>query len=208
MRRTSSSPRFALSVSPRGRRWSEDPHEGSSPCSPVLLSCLVALPLLAACDRADMVAQDKAQTYDRSRFFPDKATIRPPVPGSVARDAPGEPMAQPAVITEALIGRGRDRYDIFCSPCHGQSGDGRGMIVERGFPQPPPLGTARLVRAKARELYDVIAQGHGVMYGYADRVSPADRWAVVSYIRALQQSQNAEAARLPAEDRAKLENEP
>lgn len=165
----------------------------------------MALQVLGGCDRANMVSQDKAQTWDESRFFVDRSSMRPPVPGTVARDAPGEAVPQPAVITASLVERGHERFDIFCSPCHGQSGDGRGMIVERGFPQPPPLGSDRLRGAKASHLYDVITSGHGVMYSYADRVPSADRWAIVSYVRALQQSQNATVAALPDEDRARLE---
>ena len=164
--------------------------------------------MLAGCDRADMVSQDKADTWDKNAFFADGSTMRQPVPGTVARGAPNEPVAQPATITQAMIDRGQERFDIFCSPCHGLSGDGRGMIVQRGFPKPPDLAIERLRKAKAHYLYDVITRGHGVMYGYGDRVPPADRWAVVAYLRALQQSQGADVVALPAEDRAKLEAEP
>ncbi len=163
---------------------------------------------LAGCDRADMVSQDKADTWDKNAFFADGSTMRQPVPGTVARDAPNQAVPQPAVITQALVERGHERFDIFCSPCHGASGDGQGMIVKRGFPKPPDLAIARLQKAKASYLYDVISRGHGVMYGYADRVPSADRWAVVAYLRALQQSQGADVAALPAEDRAKLEGKP
>lgn len=131
--------------------------------------------------------------------------MRSPVPGTVARDAPDQAVPQPAVITAALVERGRERYDIFCSPCHGRTGDGQGMIVQRGFPHPPSLTIGRLTEAKAAALYDVITNGHGVMYSYADRVSSADRWAVVAYLRALQRSQGATVAALPDEDKAKLE---
>ena len=131
--------------------------------------------------------------------------MREPAPGTVARDAPDRPAPQPAVITAALLERGRTQFDIFCSPCHGQSGDGRGMIVQRGFPAPPPLWLPRLERASAAYLYDVITDGHGVMYSYADRVKSADRWAVIAHVRALQQSQDAAPAALPQEDRALLE---
>ena len=82
------------------------------------------------------------------------------------------------------------------------------MIVQRGFPAPPHLWTDKLVAAKAAYLYDVITNGQGVMYSYADRVPPADRWAIVAYVRALQASQSADPARLPAEDRQKLEAAP
>ncbi|HEX4768916.1 MAG TPA: cytochrome c [Lichenihabitans sp.] len=170
----------------------------------VALLCIA----LAGCDRADMVAQDKADTWDKNAFFADGSTMRQPVQGAVPRDAPNESVPQPATITQALIERGHERFDIFCSPCHGLSGDGQGMIVQRGFPKPPDFAIERLRKAKAQHLYDVITRGHGVMYGYGDRVPPADRWAVVAYLRALQQSQGADVAALPAEDRAKLEGKP
>ena len=174
---------------------------------PVLGSLVLPL-LLGACDRANMVAQDKSQTWDENHFFPDRSSMRQPVPGTVARDAPDRPAAQPAVITAALVARGHERFDIFCSPCHGLSGDGKGMIVRRGFPEPPPLSLPRLEQAKASYLYDVITNGHGVMYSYADRVPSADRWAVVAYIRALQLSQDATVASLAPDDAAKLGNRP
>ena len=166
---------------------------------------ILALVLLGGCDRADMVAQDKSRTWDRSAFFPDGSTMRPPVPGTLARDQPGQPVVQPAVITAELIARGRDRYAIFCSPCHGLAGNGEGMIVKRGFPHPPPLGIDRLRNAKAAYLYDVITHGHGAMYPYGDRIRSADRWAVIAYVRALQQSQDVDATGLAPEDRSALE---
>ena len=173
-----------------------------------LAGLLCAMPLLGGCDRADMVSQGKARQWDETSVFPDGSSMREPVPGTVARDAPDRPAPQPATITPALLARGRTEFDIFCSPCHGRTGDGRGMIVQRGFPAPPPLWAPRLVSAKASALYDVITQGHGVMYSYADRVKSADRWAVIAYVRALQQSQDAHPAALPAEDRALLEAAP
>ena len=173
-----------------------------------VLGSIVLPLLLGACDRANMVAQDKSQTWDENNFFPDRSSMRQPVPGTVARDAPDRPAAQPAVITAALVARGHERFDIFCSPCHGLSGDGKGMIVQRGFPAPPPLSLPRLEQAKASYLYDVITNGHGAMYSYADRVPSADRWAVVAYIRALQLSQDAAVANLTPDDAAKLGSRP
>lgn len=171
------------------------------------LTTMAALALglgVAACDRADMVTQGKAQNWDQNDFFQDGSTMRHPVAGTVPRSEPNLPVAQPATITADMLTRGHERFDIFCSPCHGRTGAGDGMIVARGFPHPPNLAIDRLKQAKAAYLADVIANGHGTMYGYGDRVPPADRWAVIAYIRALQQSQNADVAALPAEDRAKL----
>jgi mono/diheme cytochrome c family protein len=174
----------------------------------VSTGCLMAALVLAGCERANMVAQDKAQTWDEAAFFPDRSSMRLPVPGTLPRNGPDITAPQPSVITAALLDRGRERFDIFCSPCHGQSGDGKGMIVQRGFPQPPPFTLARLEQSKAAALYDVITNGHGVMYGYADRVPSADRWAIVGYIRALQQSQDAAVVALPPEDSASLGGRP
>ena len=170
-----------------------------------LAALALAAPLLAGCGKANMDSQAKAKQWDENPFFADRSSMRQPVPGTVARDAPDAPAPQPAVITAALLERGRTQFNIFCSPCHGQSGDGRGMIVQRGFPAPPPLWLPRLEQAKASYLYDVITNGHGVMYSYADRVRSADRWAVIAYVRALQQSQDAHPGDLPESDRKLLE---
>ena len=172
-----------------------------------------ALPVFAAlaligCKRLDMYSQGKSYTWDRSNFFAKQQTMQKPVEGTVARDAPNGPVAQPALITAAMLERGHERFDIFCSPCHGRVGDGQGMIVQRGFPQPPSFHSKRLREAKAALYYDAIAHGHGVMFSYATRVPPADRWDVIAYIRALQLSQDAQVAQLPAEDKAKLEGAP
>jgi mono/diheme cytochrome c family protein len=86
----------------------------------------------------------------------------------------------------ALVKRGQERFDIFCSVCHGYTGDGDGMVVQRGFPHPPSFHSPRLIAAPDQHFVDVITNGHGVMYSYADRVPVADRWAITAYIRALQ----------------------
>ena len=100
---------------------------------------------------------------------------------------------------------GPTRYNIYCAPCHGRAGDGSGMIVHRGFPQPPSFFKHGLLNAKAQHFYNVITNGHGVMYSYADRVLPADRWAIIAYIRALQESQHAKVVSLPERDRKMLQ---
>lgn len=160
---------------------------------------------LGGCGKLDMFAQRKSDTWDRNEFLPNKTSMQPPVPGTVARNEPNQPVPAPKTITAALVERGHERYDIFCTPCHGLTGAGDGMIVQRGFPKPPPYTDARLMKAKAQHFYDVITDGKGAMYSYADRVSPADRWAVVAYIRALQVSQRPDLASLTADDRAKLD---
>jgi mono/diheme cytochrome c family protein len=112
--------------------------------------------------------------------------------------------AFPFPITRQVLERGRERYNIYCTPCHGYTGEGRGMIVQRGFPQPPSYHTDRLRQAPVGHLYDVISNGYGAMYSYAARISPEDRWAIVAYIRALQLSQHATADDVPEAERTKL----
>ncbi len=169
------------------------------------LACLAAACLaVAGCDKADMYAQDKSGTWDKSPFLPKQSTMQAPVAGTIPRDQPNQPVPRPASITQALLDRGHERFDIFCTPCHGLSGKGNGMIVQRGFPRPPALDNDRLMKAKAQYFYDVITNGHGTMYSYADRVPPADRWAIAAYIRALQASQHPNLAALPEADQAKL----
>lgn len=117
--------------------------------------------------------------------------------------APG--YANPLPITPQLLARGQDRFNIYCAPCHSRAGDGDGMIARRGFPAPPSYHTARLRNAPDSHFYQVITKGYGVMYPYADRVAPRDRWAIVAYIRALQLSQHAPADALTPRDLALLE---
>ena len=117
--------------------------------------------------------------------------------------APG--YANPLPITPQLLARGQDRFNIYCAPCHSRAGDGDGMIARRGFPAPPSYHTARLREAPDSHFYQVITKGYGVMYPYADRVAPHDRWAIVAYIRALQLSQHAPADALTPRDLALLE---
>ncbi len=97
-------------------------------------------------------------------------------------------------VTRQSLARGRERFNIYCAVCHGATGDGNGMIVQRGFPQPPSFHDQRLRDAPAGHFVDVITNGYGVMYSYASRVAPEDRWAIAAYIRALQLSQHAASA--------------
>ena len=94
----------------------------------------------------------------------------------------------PFPVTHKIVLRGEERYNIYCSPCHGRLGDGNGMIVERGFPRPPSFHIDRLRQAPDGHYYDVITNGFGVMFSYAARVTPEGRWAITAYIRALQRS--------------------
>lgn len=139
---------------------------------------------------------------DPGRAVPLDEEGRPLVPPSTP------PPANPTTPTLAILERGRERFDIYCAPCHGRSGDGAGMIVQRGFPAPPSYHTARLRNAPDGHFYQVISHGYGAMYAYADRVAPADRWAIIDYIRALQLSRNAGRELLAPQDLAALDKAP
>ena len=161
-----------------------------------------ALPAaLAACD--NMANQPKLNPYELP-FGSQVAWPVMPVAHTVARDEPLNPPSPPPV-TMALLERGRARFDIYCSPCHSRVGDGKGMIVQRGFPNPPSYYSDTLRNAPNQLFYDVITHGYGAMYPYADRVEPADRWAIVAYIRALQASASASLSDVPADKRSSLQ---
>ena len=126
---------------------------------------------------------------------------------AAAPDRVGQGFADifPFPITAEVLDRGETNYNIFCSVCHDRLGTGDGMIVRRGYRKPPSYHTDRLRRAPAGYFFDVITNGFGAMPDYAAQIIPADRWAIVAYIRALQLSQNAALADVPAEKRAELE---
>lgn len=157
---------------------------------PALLAFAVAATMLAGC-REDMAKQPKLKTYTTAQAFAEDAEARSVPTGTVARDALARFAAQarPPKVDAVLIARGKERFDIYCSMCHGLSGRGDGIVVERGFPPPPSYGEKRLLAADPAHFYDVITHGWGVMYSYANRVTPHDRWAIVAYIRALQLAQ-------------------
>ncbi|HXF09764.1 MAG TPA: cytochrome c, partial [Desulfuromonadaceae bacterium] len=104
--------------------------------------------------------------------------------------------------------RGRQRFEINCAPCHGETGDGNGIVVQRGFPAPPSYHIDRLRDAPAGHFFDVMTRGYGVMFSYASRVSPEDRWAIVAYIRALQLSQHTTIADVATNELTRLEAAP
>lgn len=166
------------------------------------------LVLLAAC-RQEMNEMPRHEFYEPSDHFANGMSARPPVPGTVARgdDLSPVPDAIPGPVTRAMLERGQARFGIYCAPCHGIDGRGRGMVVQRGFPQPPSYFDPRLVAAPDRHFYDVITNGYGAMYSYAARVAPADRWAIAAYIRALQFAQSVPVSALPEDTRAALEAE-
>ena len=173
--------------------------------------------MLAGGCRLDMHLQPKYKTYAPSTFFDDGRSERPPVPGTVARGhlrldellytGKENGVAAdkfPFPITRADLDRGRDRYNVYCSPCHDYTGSGHGMIVQRGFQAPPSFHISRLRAAPAGYFFDVITNGFGSMYNYAARVEPEDRWRITAYVRALQLSRQGEMADVPKADRQKL----
>ena len=172
---------------------------------------------LVGCDRSrfDMLAQPKLGPDAASVLFEDRKATRPPPTGTVAhamgeaamvssgrngtealraRDAAEAQRSLPERPPRALLLRGQERYAIYCMPCHSPVGDGDGPVVRRGFPAPPSFHDDRLRTASDRHIYDVITQGFGVMYPFADRIEPADRWAIVAFVRALQLSRHAPAS--------------
>ncbi len=173
------------------------------------LACALLLLGAAGC-RQDMHDQPKLQPLEHSGFFDDGRASRPPVAGAVARGdlradeqlytgyVNGELATTfPMPVTRELVMHGRERFDIYCSPCHGRLGDGNGAVVQRGFQRPPSYHIERLRRAPVGHFYDVITNGKGRMYSFNDRVPVEDRWAIVSYIRALQLSQAVSMDELP-----------
>jgi mono/diheme cytochrome c family protein len=171
---------------------------------------LLAVLALAGC-RQDMQDQPRFKPLAKSDFYSDLRSARAPVEGTVARgelheDAyfysgkmgsnPGDYM--PFAVNDEVLVRGRERFNIYCAPCHSQLGDGNGMIVQRGFRRPPSYHTERLRNAPLGYFFDVITNGFGAMPDYAAQISARDRWSIVAYIRALQLSQNASASDVPA----------
>ncbi|HEX3843674.1 MAG TPA: cytochrome c [Steroidobacteraceae bacterium] len=164
------------------------------------LALLYAI-LATGCD--NMANQPKVNPYET---YSAASNPLPPMrdpPGTVARDQQPEPAPPP--VTMALLERGRQRFDIDCSVCHGFAGFADGMVVQRGFPAPPSYHIDRLRQAPIQHYYDVITNGYGVMYSYAQRVSPADRWAIVAYIRALQAGEEVPVSQLTPAQRTVLQ---
>jgi mono/diheme cytochrome c family protein len=164
-----------------------------------LLIVLIAGLLLSGCGDHSMTQQKRYGTFTSAALFQNGNEAQPLPKGVVAQgdlDRTQQASTPPDVDPQLLL-RGRQRYDIYCSPCHGFSGSGDGMIVQRGFPAPPSYHAARLRAASARHIFDVISNGYGVMYSYGSRVEPRDRWAIVAYVRALQQAQRATVADVP-----------
>jgi mono/diheme cytochrome c family protein len=151
------------------------------------LLLMAALAIAGCHQNLTMSDQKKLDEWERSSVFRNGKVLQPPPTGSISRDQDtGDVQGEKPPMTLALVQRGRERFNVFCSVCHGYGGDADGMVVQRGFPKPPSFHVARLMSAPDEHFVDVITNGHGVMYSYADRVPPADRWAIAAYIRALQ----------------------
>lgn len=173
---------------------------------------LVVLSLLLTGCQQEMANQPRYAPLAPSDFFADGMSARPRVPGSIPWGPLPEALPEasadfPEPLTRTMLTRGRERYEINCSPCHDRVGNGNGMIVQRGFPRPPSLHEARLVEAAPGHFVRVITEGYGMMAPYANRVTPEDRWAIAAYIRALQLSQAAPLDAAPPDARARLEGE-
>jgi mono/diheme cytochrome c family protein len=176
----------------------------------------VALALAAGC-RQDMHNQPKYRGLRASAFFDNGSSARPLVDGTVARGTlqtddvfftgkNGEALATelPFPVTEAVLNRGEERFNIYCTPCHDRTGSGRGMVVQRGYRQPPTFHQDRLRTVEIGHFFDVMTNGFGVMPDYRAQISPRDRWNIAAYVRALQLSQHAATADVPGGDPTKL----
>jgi mono/diheme cytochrome c family protein len=168
-----------------------------------------------------MSDQPKRKPLAESRFFVNGQSSRPPVPGTIAqgqlrlddhlyRGTVAGEFAEtfPFRVSADVMKRGRERFDIFCSPCHDRSGYGHGMVVGRGYSVPPSYHIERLRRARPGYFFDVITRGFGAMPDYKDQIPVRDRWAIVAYIRALQESQNARPEDIPPDELRRLEEGP
>jgi hypothetical protein len=182
-----------------------------------LLSSILALCSIGC--RRDMFQQPSERPLERSDFFRDNRMASRPLPAhTIARGHLEEDEAFytgkvgtnlvttfPYPVTREVLLRGQERFDIYCAPCHGRTGEGSGMIPQRGYPAPPSYHIDRLREAPVGHFVDVITQGYGIMYSYGARVEPADRWAIAAYIRALQLSRDAKVSDVPGQQQAELE---
>ncbi len=184
-----------------------------------MVGLLLLMMVAAGC--RDMHEQPKGDPLESSSMFDDGMLARPLVEGVVprgmlredaifytGRDGGQWVTTVPTPVTRKLLNRGQERYNIFCSPCHNHTGDGQGMIVLRGLTAPPSFHEERMRTAPDGHIYDVITNGFGRMFPYAQRIPPEDRWAIVAYVRALQLSHNATLDDVPAEIRQQLQQRP
>ena len=182
-----------------------------------VLACAPALLILTAC-HPNMQEQPKLLPDQQNHDFPNEQVDRKPVEHTVPRGPvddgsvfytgeTGDVLATtfPMPVTLDLVKQGQEAFNINCSMCHGRDGYGEGIVVQRGFPQPPSFHSDRLRNAPVGHFFQVITHGYGVMYPFGSRITPQDRWAIISYIRALQLSQDAPTDRIDPADKAELE---
>jgi mono/diheme cytochrome c family protein len=187
-----------------------------SPRLPERIILLLLTLAFAGCTQ-EMANQPREETFEESAFFADGVASRPQVTGTIARgqhwdDSPENTGKRdgklvennPAKITSELMARGQERFNIYCSNCHGKSGYGDGLVVQRGFPAPPSYHIDRLRQVPDGRIFEVITTGFGRMPAFGARIAPADRWAIAAYLRALQLSQSVEAKSLSEDEAAKL----
>jgi mono/diheme cytochrome c family protein len=180
------------------------------------LICVMVTLVTVGC-REEMRNDSRLTPLQEDSFFSDRSSSRPLLPDTVPHGEAdnndffyrGEVNGKlvrgfPSAISKEQLDRGRDRFNIYCSVCHGPTGEGDGMIVQRGFPQPPSFHDQRLRDAPEGHFFYVISHGYGAMYPYADRLTPEDRWAVIAYIRALQLSRNSTTKDVPPDQKARL----
>ena len=179
-------------------------------------AAFAACAFLSAC-RQDMHDQPKYIPLRESTFFGDARSARPPVAGTVARgQLRDDPMLYtgkrngadaevfPFPVTDRVMKRGQERFNIYCAPCHGRTGEGDGMVVLRGYRRPPTYHQDRLRSAAVGHFFDVITNGFGAMPDYASQIKAEDRWAIVAYVRALQLSEHASLTDIPPSERDKI----
>ena len=185
---------------------------------PLRALAIVALALATGACRQDMHDNPRYEPLEQSTFFPDGRSQRPLVANTVARGQlradehlyAGKVNGQlatefPVPVNAQLMLRGQERFNVFCSPCHGRTGKGDGMVVRRGYRAPTSFHDPRLRQAPPGYLFDVMTHGFGAMPDYAAQIAVADRWAIAAYIKALQFSQNATIDDVPADRRADLD---
>jgi cytochrome c553 len=179
----------------------------------------VALAATATACRQDMHDAPKYEPLEKSAFFPDGRASRQLVANTIARgklredallftgrDGDAISTTFPFPVTEGVVTRGRERFNIYCSPCHARTGEGNGMIVQRGYKQPPSFHEERMRAMPAGYFFQVMTNGFATMPSYALQVNAEDRWAIAAYVKALQLSRNVNPAELSADERAKVES--
>lgn len=166
---------------------------------------LLVAAALGGCSDQSMTRQPHYGPNSPASIFANGSSAQTPPEGAVSQEslAYRKAAVDPPPVDMALLSRGRERFEIFCTPCHGFEGDGDGAIVRRGFPRPPSYYEPALMAAPAKRFFDTITDGFGIMYSYGSRIPPHDRWAIVAYIRALQQSRSMRLADAPDANKAK-----